>query len=247
MPQHGGSADLPHQLRTGWPLTRSTARQNDEASWDALYRSGLYHAEPPTPFVVDVMRESATRSLPTGRGLYVGCGNGRNFLPLVAAGLDLVGLDISREALRQVLGYRPELAGTLLHGDLSALPLGERFSVVVGLHVFHHGNGAEARAHLAGAAGVVAPGGLLCIRVNAVGSRPRYGHDVLEADEDGTPRTVRWADGPLDGMVEHLFGAPELAAIVSPCFEPVVELRLSPASASDRFEQWEAIWRRREL
>jgi hypothetical protein len=27
-------------------------------------------------------------------GLYVGCGNGRNFIPLRAAGLDIIGLDV---------------------------------------------------------------------------------------------------------------------------------------------------------
>ena len=36
------------------------------------------------------------------RGLYVGCGNGRNFLPLVDSGLELHGLDVSGESLRQL-------------------------------------------------------------------------------------------------------------------------------------------------
>ena len=35
-------------------------------------------------------------------GLYVGCGNGRNLLPLLDAGLDLTGLDISRQAIAQL-------------------------------------------------------------------------------------------------------------------------------------------------
>ena len=34
-------------------------------------------------------------------GLYIGCGNGRNYVPLVEAGLDLVGLDVSATAIRR--------------------------------------------------------------------------------------------------------------------------------------------------
>src|SRR5882762_4870713 len=64
--------------------------------WDDEYRNQRYVDEPPLPFVeriVDTLRADA--SAWNGTGLYVGCGNGRNYLPLVDAGLVLLALDVS--------------------------------------------------------------------------------------------------------------------------------------------------------
>src|SRR5215510_9080555 len=71
--------------------------------WDAEYRGGRYAAEPPVVFVATIVTAlSARPAVHARQGLYVGCGNGRNFLPLVDAGLDLCGLDVSAKALRQL-------------------------------------------------------------------------------------------------------------------------------------------------
>ncbi len=70
------------------------------ACWDAEYRAGRYSNEPPVAFAQDVV--AAARQAGVARGLYVGCGNGRNYLPLVEAGLDLTGLDISAAAISQL-------------------------------------------------------------------------------------------------------------------------------------------------
>ena len=86
--------------------------------WDEEYRRGRYAAESPLPFagtIVDVVRRHAAAR--EGVGLYVGCGNGRNYVPLVEAGLNLYGLDVSPEALRQLAARRPELSPRLLGGD----------------------------------------------------------------------------------------------------------------------------------
>ena len=90
--------------------------------WDAEYRRGRYAAEPPLPFVAEIVE--CVRRHPRagdGRGLYVGCGNGRNYVPLVEAGLYLDGLDVSAEALHQLAGRRPELRPRLRHGDFREL------------------------------------------------------------------------------------------------------------------------------
>jgi len=59
--------------------------------WDDEYRNQRYANEPPLPFVSRILDTLRAES-DTGTGLYVGCGNGRNYLPLVDAGLDLFGL-----------------------------------------------------------------------------------------------------------------------------------------------------------
>src|SRR5215470_16625065 len=72
--------------------------------WDEEYRRQRYANEPPLPFVDEILGVlKADPTIWSGSGLYVGCGNGRNYSPLLDAGLDLVGLDVSREALRLVV------------------------------------------------------------------------------------------------------------------------------------------------
>src|SRR2546426_7834396 len=78
--------------------------------WDDEYRTQRYANEPPLPFVDRILETlRADDSAGHGTGLYVGCGNGRNYLPLVDAGLELFGLDVSPEAIKQLLQRRPAL------------------------------------------------------------------------------------------------------------------------------------------
>lgn len=72
-----------------------------------------------------------------GRVLELGCGTGRILIPLAAAGLEVVGLDLAdamlakcREKLR---GQPPEVQRRvrLVHGDMTNFDLGERFPLVI--------------------------------------------------------------------------------------------------------------------
>src|SRR5205814_8186519 len=84
--------------------------------WDAEYRRGRYADDPPLAFVEDILTVlDGAPGVRGGVGLYVGCGNGRNYLPLVDAGLRIYGLDLSIEALRQLAARRSALP--LICGD----------------------------------------------------------------------------------------------------------------------------------
>ena len=126
------------------------------ASWDAEYASGRYRHEPPVGFARDIIDAARSRNL--ARGLYIGCGNGRNFIPLSEAGLDLIGLDISARAVAQLRQRRPSTAG-LIVGGIDALRPSAEFDLVIGIQVFQHGHRDQAHQHLTGAAARVAPGG----------------------------------------------------------------------------------------
>jgi len=76
------------------------------AAWDAEYAAGRYTDEQPVAFTSDIL--AAARPAGATRGLYIGCGNGRNYLPLVAGGLDLTGLDISAAAIAQLTARAPD-------------------------------------------------------------------------------------------------------------------------------------------
>jgi SAM-dependent methyltransferase len=211
------------------------------ASWDAEYLAGRYRDEPPVAFVADIV--DAARAHGVSRGLYVGCGNGRNYVPLARAGLELTGLDISAAALEQLAARAPEYAGRLVHGDLTAVT--GTFDLVIGIQVFQHGDRAAAHAAIGAARRRLRPGGLFCIRVNAAGTDLWPGHELTETHADGG-FTIRYLEGSKAGLRIHFFSAAELAGLFRG-FEPVLPPRLDRTwrtpPAPGQWSQWEAIWR----
>jgi SAM-dependent methyltransferase len=215
------------------------------ASWDAEYTAGRYLDEPAVPFARDII--TAARAAGLTSGLYVGCGNGRNYLPLVESGLDLTGIDISAVAIRQLAGHVPGRRDRLIHGDLTALPPGAEYPLVIGIQVFQHGDRATAWASIEAAQAKLAAGGLFCLRVNAADTDPWPAHEVTGRDDDGG-FTVRYLAGPKRGLPVHFFAAAELARLFGSGFEPVLPPRLQRnwrrPPAPGKWSQWEAIWRK---
>ena len=215
------------------------------ASWDAEYAGGRYLGEPPVAFVADILCAARAHGLESG--LYVGCGNGRNFLPLVSGGLDLTGLDISAAAIRQLAERAPAWRHRLIHGDLTVLPDGAAYPLVIGIQVFQHGDRAATWANIRAAQRRIAAGGLFCLRVNADGTHVWPAHEVMERDRDGG-FTVRYLAGPKRGLRVHFFSAGELENLFGSRFEPVLPLRLRRTwrtpPGPGQWSQWEAIWRR---
>ena len=221
----------------------SPSPDHQAASWDKEYAGGRYRDEPPVAFVTDIL--AAARRAGLTSGLYIGCGNGRNYEPLVRGGLDLTGLDISDVALRQLSARMPERRGSLVRGDLSALPEETRYGVVIGIQVFQHGHAEAAHAHLAAARARVAPGGLMAVRVNAAGTDIAFAHRVTGRNDDGV--TIRYVAGPKAGLEIHFFGEAELRGLFAIGFEPVLPPRAQvtwrqPPEAG-QWTQWEGIWR----
>lgn len=212
------------------------------AAWEAEYARGRYRDDPPVAFVDDIL--AAAADLPSRDALYVGCGNGRNLDPLVRGGLDVVGIDISPTAIAQLRELLPDRADRLLVGDLSTLQADAAFSVVVGIQVFQHGTRTTAHAHVRDAQARVAPGGLFCLRVNAVGTDVWPSHEVTERHPDGG-FTVRYLTGAKAGLDIHFFAQTELEELFAD-FESVMPLRLSSTvrtTGPGQWSQWEAIWR----
>ncbi|GAA2581615.1 hypothetical protein GCM10010399_09240 [Dactylosporangium fulvum] len=221
----------------------NVARSAVEA-WNEEYKQGRYANEPPVDFVEDILSAAWREGI--SAGLYIGCGNGRNLLPLVDSGLDLLGLDVSDEAIRQLTQARPDRASHLVCGDLEALPAGHRWPLVVAIQVFQHGNRHEAHEHVRAAQARVESGGLLCVRVNAVGTDVWPSHEVVERDpDDGF--SVRYTAGPKNGLTIHFFSAAELDTMCTG-WTPVLPLRAHQTERTPpgigRWTQWEAIWRR---
>ena len=62
------------------------------------------------PFVRVILGELRRRGWTGGRGVYVGCGNGRNYAPLAAVCGGLRGIDVSESDIRSLLQKHPEHA-----------------------------------------------------------------------------------------------------------------------------------------
>ncbi|WP_436771619.1 class I SAM-dependent methyltransferase [Yinghuangia sp. YIM S09857] len=222
-------------------------REMAEGFWDEEYAQGRFLDMPPDPFVADILGAAWAHGLLPGPGIYIGVGNGRNYFPLVEGGLDLVGLDISAIGLAAIRDRAPGHYARLVHGDLSALPPGETFPVVVGLNVFHHGDRDIAHAHIRAALECVAPGGLFCVRVNAAGTAPTRPTEVAAEYDDGSV-TRRYL--PEDGMpplLSHFFTEPALAGLLA-AYEPVLPLALDDTDiatgAPGDWRRWQGVYRR---
>jgi SAM-dependent methyltransferase len=221
----------------------TSSRPKEAAAWDAEYAAGRYRDEPPIGFVDDILTVARRQGL--SDGLYIGCGNGRNYLPLVQGGLDLVGLDISATAIHQVASAMPDRTDRLVVGDLSTIPDEERFGILVGIQVFQHGTRQEAVGHVRQAQERLVPGGIFCLRVNATSTQVHYKHSVVEQSPDGS-YTVRYQAGPKAGLDIHFFTRGALEELFDG-FQPVIPLRLDITRRvppeTGTWSQWEAIWR----
>jgi len=199
--------------------------------------------------VQDIVETLRGASAETGTGLYVGCGNGRNYLPLVDAGLDLFGLDVSSEAIRHLRERRPSLADRLLCDDFVGFePPRPHFDYVIALQVFQHGSDADVSASLARVAALLRPGGLFFLRVNSATTQIYHAHTVMERNALGGV-TIRYDDGPKRGLLIHFFSYLEVRERLTPTFVPIlppredVIVRRAPKTGS--WAQWETIWTRR--
>lgn len=195
----------------------------------------------------DIVSVAEREGLSGGTGLYIGCGNGRNLLPLLDAGIDLVGLDVSLAAIESLAGRIPSRSDRLIHGDLSSLPTDAIFDMVVGLQVFQHGTRSLCHDHIRAAQRRVGPGGIFAVRVNAVGTDIDFDHEVVEPP-DGSGFTIRYLEGPKRGLLIHFFDMNELDDLFDAEFRSTLPPRLDEMSRKPprvgQWSQWEGIWAR---
>ncbi|MCY3599538.1 MAG: class I SAM-dependent methyltransferase [Gemmatimonadetes bacterium] len=217
------------------------------ARWDAEYRRGRYAGEPPLPFVDEILTTIRPSSLAERRGLYIGCGNGRNYLPLVRSGLRLYGLDLSAEALRQLATREPAPSARLICADFRTFVSRCRFSYVIAIQVFQHGVAADVARCFSRVASLLSPGGLFFLRVNAASTQVRRPHTVIERNDLGG-FTVRYESGSKQGLPVHFFARDELHALTRDDFAVVAEPREDVTARTPpdtgHWVQWEATWKR---
>jgi SAM-dependent methyltransferase len=216
--------------------------------WDAEYRLGRYADAPPLRFVAEILdtlrRDPVVRD---GIGLYVGCGNGRNYLPLVDSGLRLCGLDLSLESLHQLNQRRPGTSLPLICGEFGAFRSACPFNYLVALQVFQHGTEADIAGYFNHASALLRPGGLFFLRVNSISTQIYHAHTVIERNVLGGI-TVRYDEGPKTDLPVHFYSRAEMWELTRERFQSVTGPRedVIPRSApkTGSWVQWEGVWRR---
>ena len=182
-----------------------------------------------------------------GVGLYVGCGNGRNYLPLVDAGLALHGLDISREALDQLLARRRSLAPLLTCGDFLALETASPLDYLVAIQVFQHGAQPEVAGYFAKTAAMLKAGGLFFLRVNSASTEVYFRHTIVDENIVGG-LTIRYDEGPKRGLCVHFYSREELLELARGRFRllagPREDVIARAAPKTGSWSQWETIWQK---
>ena len=217
--------------------------------WDAEYRRGRYADAPPLPFVDRIVATLRARGLFGGAGLYVGCGNGRNYVPLVKSGLRLYGLDLSAASLRQLATREPELSTRLVCADFRTFASRRRFSYVISIQVFQHGVAADVARYFSRVGSLLAPGGIFFLRVNATSTQIRRPHTTIERNDLGG-FTVRYEAGSKHGLPVHFYTCDELHSLTCDDFavvaEPREDVTVRAPPEAGHWVQWEAVWRRLE-
>ncbi|MFW5917498.1 MAG: class I SAM-dependent methyltransferase [Halorubrum sp.] len=172
--------------------------------------------------------ESFLEGRSADRALDVGCGNGRHTELLAERAQSVVGIDLSRELLRQAARRARERgfadAADFVHGDAGSLPVGDD---AVGLAVYvatlHHLSPRARRVRsLDELARVLRPGG------TALVSAWSTAHDRFDR-EDGFDTTVDWTlpGGETVPRYYHIYSPDEFEADLGESALDVVELDVS--------------------
>ena len=185
--------------------------------WDAEYGRGRYAGELPVKFTETIISTVAGSGiLSGGRGLYVGCGNGRNFARLTSCGLDLVGIDPSPVAIAQLSARCPSAAGRLWCVDMEHFRPADKFDYLIAIQVFQHGDEAATARHFERASELLRSGGVLFLRVNSASTDVYFAHRVKRATAGGS-FTVRYLQGPKRGTDVHFLSKQDLAERLLHC------------------------------
>ncbi|WP_213933653.1 class I SAM-dependent methyltransferase [Rhodococcus sp. B50] len=172
----------------------------DAQDWDEKYAaSELIWGAPPNPVVVEY-----AASLPHGRALDLGCGEGRHSLWLATRGWEVVGVDFSEVALdkaRRIAAQAPSRSRDRLRyvrGDVTADSFEGEYDLI--LSVYLHFPPPQRRALLERAINSLKPEGILIF----------LGHDAINPEEGvGGPQDKEILYTPTD-LVDEIAGRLEI-------------------------------------
>lgn len=192
-------------------------------SWDRFYRDHTTHDSSLLRWEAEIVN---TFVRPGFDVLLVGCGSGRDLLPLVENGCRVTGIDASGAAItiaESILQTRGRSA-LLLTGFFEDLPIAGRFEIVIFSYYAYASipMSRRRRAALVKATALLKPGGHVVVSHAAGGTRPgvvvaqlgRIAGALSRSDWRMEPGDVLWSDRSNEPSISytHIFEDGELEA-----------------------------------
>lgn len=183
-------------------------RSDSQAVYDRIATHFAQTREYVWPEVESFVDNEVDRRGELGRGLDLGCGNGRHTELLADRGAPVVGLDVSRRLLTEATHRAADRAfdAAFVHGDAARLPFDDStFSHVVYTATIHH-----LRPRATRLASLAEIGRILTSDGRALVSAWSTVHDRFDAEE-GFDTTVDWTlpDGECVGRFYHIYDPDE--------------------------------------
>lgn len=174
--------------------------------WDWEYTIRNITGRAPLPIVSKVIEIAQ----PGQRLLYVGIGDGRNFLPLIDAGLDAVGCELSKVSIDRILAERPDIASRVFLGHAEEVFEGDApFDGIVASRVLVHSDLRETVTQLATVCRLLRPGGFFAAQWTASGTDPWPGWTHASLDEKANLH-LTYADAEIRKVYLSFAGCAEL-------------------------------------
>ena len=181
--------------------------------WNRVYKSMTNNDSPPLSFTDRIKRNVQHRFKEKGKGLYAGCGDGRNYIPLSQSGLDIIGLDISSEGLNRLARKNPKYAHQLICADFEKFEVNCLFDYIISIQFFHMAVEPKIISYVAKVAQLLKPSGLLFLRATSTGTQITTKHTITEQNTWGG-FTIEYTEGEHKGRPIHYFSQVELDQIL---------------------------------
>lgn len=214
------------------------------SNWDRAYRDGKYDSEGPVPFVKDIVEHLENEQLHGGVGFYPGCGNGRNLIPLLEAGLDIEANDISSTAVEQLKEKRDVVKVQV--GDFLSSTVSRPYDYLLSIQLFQHVNEHGVERLFEKVDQLLRRGGVFALRVNSIHTQIAEKHSKLSTSAEGG-FTIRYESGQKNGQHIHFYSAEEIHRLTADTFDVIMPLReeFIPRDNGTYWTQWETILKKR--
>ena len=218
--------------------------------WNEEYQKGRYDHAKPIRFITkikDTLQKNQGDHT-KGIGLYVGCGNGRNYIPLVDSGMNVLGIDISQVAIDELTQKIPRRSDKLACTDFLDFHSAKLLDYIIAIQVFQHGAEKTVARYFEKAFEMLKHGGLLFLRVNSESTQIYFKHSVIEHNSFGG-LTVKYNEGPKKDLNTHFFSRKELEHVLCKNFQYLSKphedsaSRLPPKTGT--WSQWELVLKKK--
>jgi SAM-dependent methyltransferase len=214
------------------------------SNWDRAYKGGKYDYEGPVPLVADVIDLISREGLQEAKGFYPGCGNGRNLIPLLEAGLHIEAEDISEVAIRQLKDKYQGVKARV--GDFMFSHGSEQYDYLLSIQLFQHVDERGPQPLFDRAEEVLRSDGLFILRVNSIHTQIVEDHEKIGAASKGG-FTIQYKTGQKSGQRIHFYSAEEIHRLTMGKFDIIMPLReeFMPREDGTHWAQWETILKKR--